>query len=257
MNGFIQLVLALARRRLILLKRYPLDTAGQLLTVALLFLALFVGGRSIVGPTLGGSLGAVVIGYFLWTMAMGSYSSLAQTITAETQWGTLEQLYVSPRRFESIAAAIAFVFLLETFVWGSAILGFMLLVTGVSLHVDLFTIVTIGMLSLCTAIGIGFLMGGLAILYKRIAGVLGLLQFAFIGFIAAPVAQYSVLHSVPLSTGTHLLRISMEDGLRLWELPPELIALLLLKAVVYVALGMVALRLIVNVARRRGVIGQY
>lgn len=257
MSGFSGLVAALAARRWILLKRYPVDTAGQLVTVVFLFVVLFVGGRAVVGPELGGSLGAVVVGYFLWTMAVGAYSSLAQTIYVETQWGTLEQLYVSPRRFEVIAAAMAAVFLVETLLWGGLVLGIMVVVTGASLHVDPATIVPVGLLSLGSVVGIGFVMGGLALLYKRIASVLGLVQFALVGFIAAPVAERPSLHAVPLSTGTHLLRLSMESGVSLRDLPTDLLGLLVLKGIGSVALGAIALRLLVNAARRRGVMGHY
>ena len=257
MTGFVSLVRALGMKRLLILKRYPIDTAGQVITVAILFLALFVGGRSLAGPTLGGSLGAVVVGYFLWTMAMGAYSSLAGALTAETQWGTFEQLYLAPRRIEVVTGAMATVFLLETFLWGTVILGFMLVVTGVTLHIDLVTIVIVGLLSLGSAVGVGFCMGGLVIRYKRITSVLGLLQFAFIGFIAAPVGTFPVLHALPLTTGTHLLRLSMEEGVGFWEFPPELIVLLVLKAGVYLVLGMLVLRVIVDDARHRGVIGHY
>ncbi|WP_255170468.1 ABC transporter permease [Natrononativus amylolyticus] len=257
MTGFPGLIAALGVRRWILLKRYPVDTVGQLVTVVLLFVVLFLGGQSIVGPDLGGTLGAVVVGYFLWTMAVGAYSSLAQTIFVETQWGTFEQLYVAPRRFEVIAAAMAVVFLLETLLWGSLVLGFMLLVTGASLHVDPVTVALIGLLSLCSAIGVGFVMGGLALLYKRIASVLGLVQFALVGFIAAPVATYPSLHVAPLSTGSYLLRLSMDSGVLLTELPHDLLALLVVKAVVYVGGGLLGLRALVNVARRRGVVGHY
>lgn len=257
MIDVVRLVGALAYKRWILLKRYPVDTFGQLVTVAVVFLVLFVGGRALVGPALGDSLDAIVVGYFLWTMAVGAYASLAQTITSEARLGTLEQLYVLPRGFVTVAAAMAVVFLVETFVWGSAMLAFMLVLTGVSLHVHAVTVVIVGATALCSAIGVGFLMGGLALLYKRVTSLLGLLQFAFVAFIAAPVGRYPIFHTLPMATGTHLLRLTMENGATLWDLPADLLGILFVKAAVFVALGAVSLGRIVDVARRRGVVGQY
>lgn len=257
MTGFGTLARALAAKRWLLLKRYPVDTIGQLVTVAVLFVVLFVGGRSLVGPSLGGSLSGIVVGYFLWTMAMGAYASLAETFIAESRWGTLEQLYVVPRGFRAIAGAMAAVFLVETMIWGTLVLGFMLFLTGVDLHLDVLAVGVIGAGALCTAVGVGFLMGGLAVLYKRVSSLLGLLQFAFVGFVAAPVGTYPELHALPMATGTYLLRLTMETGTPLWDLPVDLLAVLLVKAVAYVGVGLFALDRIVDVARRRGVIGQY
>lgn len=257
MTGVVALVGALGARRWILLKRYPVDTVGQLVAVGVLFVALFVGGRSLVGPDLGGSLGAVVVGYFLWTMGTGAYAALAQTFTAESRWGTLEQLFVAPRRFVVIAAAMAVVALLETLLLGGLVLAFMLALTGVSLHVDLLTVAVVGTLTLGSAVGVGLLVGGLAVLYKRVSSVIGLLQFAFAGFVAAPVGDHPSLHVLPMATGTHLLGLAMEDGQTLFALPSGTLAMLVGKAIVFVGLGLFALDRLVTIARRRGVVGHY
>lgn len=257
MTTVLGLLRALALRRWLLLVRYPVDTIGQLVTVVVLFALVFLGGRAIIGPSLGGSLSGIVVGYFLWSMAVGAYSSLATTITAETRWGTLEQLLVVPRGFETIALLMAIVSIAETFLWGGFVLLVMLVITGVDLHVSVPTVLVVGGLALCTAAGVGLAVGGLAVVYKRVGSLVGLLQFAFVGFVAAPVAARPTLHGLPMATGTFLLRRSMTAGMHLAELSPTLLGGLALKAAAYLTVGLVVIRRAVDVARRRGATGDY
>ena len=66
-------------------------------------------------------------------------------------------------------------------------LAVMLFVTGRTLALDPLTVVPIATLAVAPAVGVGFVFGGLAIRFKRIENAFQLVQFVFIGLIAAPV----------------------------------------------------------------------
>lgn len=247
----------LVMKRLLLLKRYPFNTLSQFVTVYLMFLAVFFAGSAFSGFAFAEHLEGIVVGYFFWTMAIGAYQSHTGSLMQEVQWGTLEQLFMSKFSFGAVNVGIIGVVLLETFLWGAGILVLMILTTGASLHLDLVTIAPIVLLSLSGPVAISMFLGGLALLYKRVENAFTLLQFGFLGLIAAPVETYPVLKLLPLSLGSSLLRRAMGNGDRLWELPTFDVVLLVVQSVTFLAVGYVSFMLLAKRARRKGVMGHY
>jgi ABC-2 type transport system permease protein len=263
LSGRSTLLRAVVYKRFLLLVRYPVNTASQIVTVYLFFAVIFFGGQAIVsriasgGTSLVGTFDGLIIGWFLWTMSLTAYFSLAMNITRESQWGTLEQLYMSPYGFGSVMAVKVVANVLESLVWGAFILLLMLVTTGRTLSVNLITIVVVSVLALLSVVGIGFVFAGLALLYKRIENVSQLMQFVLIGLISAPVVGIPALRLLPLVQGSAMLQKAMKNGVRLWEFPVTDLALLVGSAVVYSLLGYLVFRWCTDRARKKGVMGHY
>jgi ABC-2 type transport system permease protein len=248
---------AVARKQVTLLVRYPVNTASMLVTLYVFFALIFFGGQALAGAAIDDSLSGIVVGFFLYTMTIVAYSGMAWDVTREAQWGTLEQLYLSPYGLGRVMAVKSVVNVGFSALWGAIILALMLVTTGQPLTIDVLTIVPVALLALAPAVGIGFVFGGLALVYKRIENVFQLLQFAFIAFIAAPVGQYPWLKFAPMSLGSHLLSSAMIRGTRLWEMPLSDLALLVVLALLYLGLGYAVFGVLSRRARRLGVLGHY
>ena len=251
-------------KRFLLLVRYPVNTIAQLVSVYMFFAVVFFGGQAAAGQlqgggaaALGGTFDGIIVGWFLWTMSLTAYFSLVQTATNEAQWGTLEQLYMSPYGFGTVMISQVVAFVIESLLWGGGILALMLLTTGRALSVDLLTVVPVSLFGLLSVVGISFAFGGLALVYKRIENVTQLVQFVLIGLIAAPVAEIDALGYLPLVESAGLLQRAMQDGVRLWEFPVADLATLVGTGLGYFLLGFLAFRYAGRVARSRGVLGHY
>lgn len=251
------LVRAVFRKQVILLLRYPVNTLSQVAAMYFLFAAVFFGGKAVAGAALTDSLDGLIVGFFLYTMAVVAYSGLAWNVTREAQWGTLEQLYMSPFGFGWVMTIKATINVVFSFIWGSVLLALMLLTSGRSLHLNVVTIVALGVLTLASVVGVGFVFAGLALLYKRIENLFNLVQFAFIGLIAAPVAGNRWLAVFPLVEGSHLLQLAIQEGTRLWALPVGELGILFGTAVVYFFGGYYVFQRAQHRARRQGILGQY
>ena len=251
------LLQAVFTKQLILLVRYPVNTLSQVASIYFFFVVIFFGGRAAAGPALTDSLDGLVVGFFLFTMAIVAYSGLSWAITREAQWGTLEQLYMSPFGFGTVMVVKVVVDVVLSFVWGGVILALMVFTTGQNIYLDALTIVPIGVLTLASVVGVGFVFAGLAVLYKRIENVFQLMQFAFIGLIAAPASSVPWLAALPLVEGSRLLQLSMREGTRLWEFPPTELGILFGTAVAYFAVGYYLFQRAQRRARRKGVLGHY
>ncbi|WP_332899106.1 ABC transporter permease [Haladaptatus sp. CMSO5] len=244
-------------KSIILLTRYAFNTVSELVTIYLFFALIFFGGQAFIGTAFTDSLEGIIVGFFVFTIAVGAYSSVSWDIIREAQWGTLEQLYMSPFGFGRVTTVKVCVNVLISFLWGGAMLALMLLTTGKTLALDLVTIVPLLILTLASAVGVGFVTGGLALLYKRIENLFAIIQFTFIGLLAAPVDTYPFLKFLPLALGGDLLGAAMAGGVRLWDLPTGDLLLLTANAVGYVVLGYAIFQYISKKARERGVLGHY
>lgn len=255
--GYAALVRAVLYRELLVFVRYPANAVGGIVVAVFFFGVLFYGGRMVAGRALTDSIEGIVVGYFLWTLSVGAYSSIANDIGSEVQWGTLERHVMTPFGFAPVALLKGVAKLVRTFITSAVILAVMLLVTGTRLHVDVPTVTVVAALSVASVLGCGLAAGGVTVLYKRIGNWLNLLQFGFIVLISAPVFELGWTRVLPLAHGSALLQRAMVDGVHLLAFPAADLALLVGVAVAYLGLGYLVFRYATRRARRLGVLGDY
>lgn len=251
------LVYVIVYKQVMLMLRYPLNAAAMFVVLVGFFAGIFYGGSAVAGPALTDSLGGIIVGFFLWTLATGAYSGISRGITKEAQWGTLEQLFMSPHGFKRVIVVMVFSNMLVGFFWSGLVLLAMMLISGRWLHVDPFTVVPILVLTLCTVIGLGLVFGGLALVYKRIENIFTIVKFGLVALIAAPAGEVFWFKLLPLSQGSHLLQVAMEDGVRLWEFPLTELGVLAAVGAGYLVIGYYCFNLAQLHARREGLMGQY
>jgi ABC-2 type transport system permease protein len=248
---------AVLYREFLIFVRYPANAIGGIVVSLFFFAALFVGGRLLAGQALTDSIEGIVVGYFLWTLSVGAYSSVSNDIGSEVQWGTLERHITTPFGFAPVALLKGVAKVVRTFLTSAVILAVMLLATGTRLSLAPVTVVAVAGLSIVSVLGLGFAAGGVTVLYKRIGNWLNLLQFGFVGLISAPVFDLPWTRVLPLAHGSAMLQRAMVDGIRLWEFPLGDLALLVAVAGGYLAGGYLVFQLATRRARRLGVLGDY
>jgi ABC-2 type transport system permease protein len=256
--GYLALSKAVLYREYLIFVRYPANALGGIVFTLFFFGLLFYGGRMIAGRALTDTIEGIVVGYFLWTLSVGAYQSVSNDIGSEVQWGTLERHIMTPFGFAPVALLKGAAKVVRTFLISSVVLAAMLLMTGVTLQLNVLTVVAVATLTIVAVLGLGFAAGGITVLYKRIGNWLNLLQFGFILLISAPELGLGWwVRLLPLAHGSDLLQRAMIDGTRLWEFPPLDLALLVGVAVGYLGLGYLVFRLTTDRARRLGVLGDY
>jgi len=251
--------LAVLTRFLIEIKRYPFNTLSGLVTLYLIFLLLFAGAKYAQGfgvNVFGEGLEALVAGFLVWTFALAAYSDLSWEIMREAQQGTLEQLYMCPFGFRFVSIAWVLSSFLVNLIFAGVLLGLMMVTTGKFLHLRLGTLLPLLFLTLAPIYGIGFIMAGLALVFKRIQAFFQILQFAFVPLLFLPAEKWWG-KALPLSLGTDLIHQVMTDGKSLVDLSRVDLLALLGTAVFYFGLGLFAFRLCERVAKDRGLLAHY
>jgi ABC-2 type transport system permease protein len=244
-------------REYLVFVRYPANAVGGIVVALFFFGLLFYGGRMVAGRALTDSIEGIVVGYFLWTLAVGAYSAISNDIASEVQWGTLERHLTTPFGFTPVVFLKGVAKVVRTFVTSGLVLAAMLLMTGTTLQVDVLTVVVVATLSIVSVLGLGLAAGGVALLYKRIGNWLNLLQFGFVVLVSAPAFDLPWLRFLPLAQGSTLLQRAMVDGVRLWEFSLVDLLVLVGVAVGYVGVGYLVFRYTTRRARRLGVLGDY
>lgn len=257
------LLRAMVVKRLLLTVRYRVNLLFQLLGLYVFFAIVFFGGqaavsRAVNGPTsLSSTFEGFIVGWFLWTMAQTAYQNVHSDITSESQWGTLEQLYISPYGFGWVMGLKSAVNVLLSVFLGGVLLVLMMVTTWTWFTVDVVTLVPIIVLTIMSVLGLGFVVGGLALVYKKVGSINNLMQFVLMGLIAAPVADKPLLNFLPLAQGSAMLQEAMRDGVALWEFSTVDISILVGTGVGYFTIGFLVFSYASKVARRRGVMGHY
>ena len=254
---YYHLAKAVLYREFLIFVRYPANAIGGIVVALFFFGVLFYGGRLLTGRALTDSIEGIIVGYFLWTLSVGAYSSVSNDLGSEVQWGTLERHITTPFGFAPVALLKGVAKIVRTFLTSAVILAAMLLLTGTQLSLSPFTVVIIAGLSITSVLGLGFAAGGITVLYKRIGNWLNLLQFGFVVLISAPVFDAPWTRVLPLAHGSALLQRAMVDGIRLWEFGLLELGLLVGVAGGYLAGGYLVFQLATRRARRLGVLGDY
>jgi len=254
---YYHLARAVLYREYLIFVRYPANAIGGIVISLFFFGLLFYGGRMIAGQALTDSIEGIIVGYFLWTLAVGAYSSISNDIGSEVQWGTLERHIMTPFGFAPVALLKGVAKVVRTFLTSALILALMLVLTDTTLQLPIVTIAVVAVLAICSVLGLGFAAGGISVLYKRIGSWLNLLQFGFILLISAPAFELGWTRFLPLAEGSSMLQRAMIEGTRLWEFPLFDLAVLVGVAVGYLLLGYAIFELATRRARRLGVLGDY
>lgn len=257
MTATLILMRAFAKQIWIELTRYAFDTVSSLVAMYMLFLVVFFGIQGVGGVTEGQTLSSIILGFNVWVLLMFAYSSVASGLVGEAQTGTLEQLAMSPHGLLNTVLIRFWIAFLFVFIQITILLNLAMVTTGHWLHLDLLSVIPLLLMTGTAILGIGLVMGGLALVFKRVQNVSGLLQFGLIALVAAPVDQFPALKLVPVSLGYQLLNRVMVDEVAITDLPAGDLGILVGGAAVFLLVGALIFKAMEARARDRGLLGQY
>ncbi len=237
------------------LKRYLFNTGAMLVVMYLIFLGMFWGVKSIGGADVEtSSLDSMVIGYILWMSAMFSLQGTGSVVLSESQRGTLEQIYLSPLGadmiffFKSVTSTL-FNFLLLTFM-----LYLTMFTTGRVLSVNLLYFYPMLFISVLSLNGIGFMLGGIGLIHKRIGAVNGILSFGLIGLMLLRVYPLNGFSFIPFLAGAHTINAHIVHGT---SFPPWWYVFVAGNSLFYLAMGLLLFRVFEKRAKKLNKMGQY
>ncbi len=256
---YLRIFTAVLKKEFIIWRRYWFNSLGGLITLYFVFVLIFLGYSGLAAGTSGfdDTLESLIAGYLLWVFALLTYQEISYQTRQEAQEGTLEQLYMSPFGYPFLTGLrlIANFFIHIFFV--GILLGAIILTTGRSLNLDLVSLLPLLVLTLVGIAGIGFLLGGLALVFKRIQSYLQIIQFALVGLIAAPVGRIEFFRLLPASLGASLIREVLVYDSHLLEIAGRDLLGLGINSLLYLLLGYLVFKACERYAMKQGLLGHY
>jgi ABC-2 type transport system permease protein len=199
----------------------------------------------------------LIVSNAFWFLLLLGISSTGWEITTEATRGTLEQLYMAPVGAWRILLARMIGTLGINLVVMIAMILLSMLTAGQWLNLAPLPILLILLPTLLGIIGLGFMAGGLAVVFKQVNALLQIMQFLFLGLAFVPLASAPWLEFAPVVKGIDLMRNVMVSNLTLAEVTAADWTSLLLNGAIYFALGLGVFLLCERRALNRGLLGQY
>ena len=243
------------RLHLIEMRQYWFETVTGLIFMCAVFIGLFYGIKSfVVDANSGSSLDGLLFGFLLWSFASQAYQSVTRSIIEDTQKGYIEQLFLSPRGFTGVMLSKVLVELLSGILFVTLLAYVTMWLTGNWLDLNLPALYACLLLAAPSLVGVGFLISGLALVFKRVETIGAMLSLALMGLVALDALPLNGFTLLPFAAGASLAREWVLQGL---PLNGQHVILVAGNSVLYFALGLFAFKRLEALAKRRNLIGQY
>ncbi len=257
----VSLFLSEVKRSWIQFVRYPSEAITLTITFIAIFLGLFYGFQYMAGGTtqFGDRLDKIIISYLLWSLTLYALTGMAWTIQNEAQAGTLEQVFLSPYGPIVVFMLRAFADLLvQLAVIVTAFTSIILITQRKDIDFTPLAILPLITVMLATY-GLGYVMGGLTLIFKRIMNLIQLMQFVLLFLVMTPVEDWEgnwriATHFLPMMPGAGMIR-----ALAINHAPfdPLQFAVSLANGIAYFLLGAYLFHLAEKSAKMKGLLGGY
>ncbi len=239
-------------------KRYYLNSISGLATILIFFYLIFFGLRAVGGsvPSFGETIDGIIVGYFMWLMFIFSFQGVSWGIIEEAQRGTLEQVFTSPIPFEIQMLFRMIVDFCLNILLAIPLMYLAAFTTGRKLNFDLPTLLYLMILGTACALGIGLILGGIALIFKRISSFIQIVTFGSLAIMLIEVDK--LWHRfLPMTQATSMLRRLAITGVKFYQFPFQDHLILWAAALSYLAIGITVFRYFEKKAMLCGTLSQY
>ena len=255
MRRFADLTLNELRLSLYEMRQYWFETVLSISVVTAVFVGLFFGIKHFVlAGDAGQSLNGLVFGYILWSFASSAYQSASSSITQDTQTGVLEQLFLCPDGFVKLMSARVVAGALFGIVMLLILALLAMALTGNWLDLN-FPLLFLALFAGAPAlVGVGFAMGGLTLVFKRVETLALMLSIAFIGLVALDGLPFGFASLLPFTPAVSLSKmVALEATL------PSLgdAVTVAANSLIDLIIGLAVFRVCERHAKRKNLIGMY
>jgi len=240
-------------------KRYFFNSISFVATILIFFYLIFFGLKAVGGntPNFGDTLDGIIVGYFMWLMFITSFQGVSWGIIEEAQRGTLEQVFASPVPFEFQLFSRIVGDLLLNIAFVVPLMYFAAFTTGRNLGFDLLTLLYLLLVGVMSALGVGMMIGGVALIFKRISSFVQILTFGSMTFTMIDPTGSIFLKTMPMSQASYMMRKMAKDGVTLGSFPLADHLTLWGVSALYIALGILVFRFFERRAMLNGTLNQY
>jgi len=242
------------RKSLTLIMRYPVSFLSVIVIMSLIFIGIYETAESLnTGPTTN-NVNQSISRFILWSTLIGGFSSISSNIANEAKSGTLEVIFQTERSYIYIYLVRAIISVAISISINFVVLYVLSSIYNETIDINTVFVVCISS-TLISAVGLGFVFGGITLFFKEIGPLTNLTQFVLLPVMLGGVINQTspLFFMIPGYAATQLLFHDINGS---WESISEFSAMLT-GSIVWLFIGLVCLQLSVSNAKVRGTISQY
>ncbi len=232
------------------MKRYLLNLLSSIVIFLIIFLLIAFGFKSF-GQGQSLTFKNTAVGYFVWMAIMINLTDLSWTIMSDMQRGIVEQVFISPfgplivyTTYELLALLIEL-----PIAYLMMLLIFSMAGMSVAVHPSFFYFLILAMLQ---SLGLGYILAGLTLRYKRTQALLNLAQFAVIGLLFIDTNKWiEVL--IPITPYFKAMTIASQKLAPSWEY----FFITTIGTILYITFGALIFSLFSRITLKRGELSMY
>ncbi|NQY64242.1 MAG: ABC transporter permease [Alteromonadaceae bacterium] len=237
------------------LKQYWFESVSSIVLICGMFIGLFYGIQSFTSDTgNANSLDGLVFGLLLWYFAMSAYGAITQSLIEDNQKGYIEQLFLCPMGFSKLMLVRALVEMISGVILMTAIAWITMALTGTWLEINFFYFYLLLFIAAFSLIGLGFIVSGLALIYKKVGTIGALFNIGFMGLVAIDALPINIFTLLPFTAGASLTREVILQGEALNYLD---LLVVVANSAVYFFGGLFIFGKLEKRAKKLNLIGQY
>lgn len=248
-----RLVGAEARLQLYRQRRYAFEFIASALVLLGIFAGIAYGIAWLPAAEVLPSQASLALGFVLWNFASACYNGVSSEAAEEMRGRTLEQLCIVARPLVNVLLARCAVQLLAALLGSLVMLHVAFWLVGRPVEVSLAPMLVILAAAAPSLVGMGLIIGGLAVVFKQVEAINAIMLLGVIVLIGVPAYPINLFALLPFSHAAAWVIVE-QQGLTLAAHEASL-ALVLANSAFYFALGLVVFRSGYRIARDRGTIG--
>jgi ABC-2 type transport system permease protein len=183
-----------------------------------------------------------------------AFGAVPNFLGSFVQMGFLEQLYMTPDGFTKVmitkvVAALVFASS-QTIILAYVAMG----LSGNWIELNFLKLFLFMFMAAPSIVGIGFVLGGLTLVFKRVGILIGLTSMSVLALVSLPALPISLLSILPLAPGATLTRMAV-----LYDQPvtPDNLLVVISNSSFYFILGTTIYKYLESHAKGRNLISQY
>lgn len=253
--GYLRFFLSMFKFSLIIQRRYAFELATGLIYMLLFLVFTQLGIHSFTtASAISDKLSMLIIGFFSFMLINNAISVVAYAIIDSSVTGTLEQAMLSPYGAEGVFLSVAITRSMTNFVITLILIPISMLICNHWFRINFLNLLIVVIPMWLSCWGIGFMIGSLALMFKRIQSFMALTQFLALYLIILPTYPFGVLSLLPIAPQAATLQQLV--GLNL-QFPWHWFIYLYINGICYLIFGLLTFKGGECYAKQKGLLGQY
>jgi ABC-2 type transport system permease protein len=196
----------------------------------------------------------MIVGMYIFVIIQEGLMGMVSRVTEGKAYGTFEQMVVNPYGSWFILFAKSVGASIISFISITIFAPLAMVITGKYFSVNLFKLILLLIPLLFSVFGIGFILAGLTLIYKRLQSFAYLIQFFVLSLMVLPSYPFSVYSLLPIAPQSLVINKVIASNVVIsykWWI------YLYLNAFVYFFSGIKIYNYLEEIAREKGVLGHY